>query len=65
MNDKESYEYCIGKNKSLCLYKYFHRHELFCCPLSIFFLRKGQPRSFMHHKHYTRYHLWPWTDVFM
>lgn len=30
-----------------------------------FFFRKGQPRSFMHHKHYTRYHLWPWTDVFM
>lgn len=40
MNDKESYEYCIGKNKSLCLYKYFHRHKLFCCPLSIFFLEK-------------------------
>lgn len=37
MNDKESYEYCIGKNKSLCLYKHFHRDELFCCLLSIFF----------------------------
>lgn len=30
-----------------------------------FFFRKGQHRSFMHHKHCTRYYLWPWTDVFM
>lgn len=40
MNDKEFYEYCIGKNKLLCFYKYFYRYELFCCLLLIFFLEK-------------------------